>query len=90
MCIGKYYPATSCYKGGKVTFNFGPDFVFPPPEGSSPFCNAQSLNFTSKLQQEEQEEQVLLKRWMDAPPEEEEEEEEIQNNDMNSMNSMKS
>ncbi len=30
---GTYYPAASLYMGGHVTFNFGPDFKFPPSAG---------------------------------------------------------
>ena len=43
--IGKYYPAVSSYMGGKVTFNFGPDFKYPPPEGSSPYFLARKITF---------------------------------------------
>jgi hypothetical protein len=28
---GEYYPAVSLYKDARVTFNFGPDFKYPPP-----------------------------------------------------------
>lgn len=28
---GKYYPAVSCYNGGKVKANFGPSFIYQPP-----------------------------------------------------------
>jgi hypothetical protein len=41
--FGKYYPAVSSYMGGKVTFNFGPDFKYTPPEGASPYCFAQKI-----------------------------------------------
>ena len=27
-----YYPAASLYKSSSLTFNFGPDFEFPPPD----------------------------------------------------------
>ncbi|OZJ06574.1 hypothetical protein BZG36_00608 [Bifiguratus adelaidae] len=30
-----YYPAVSVFKGGTVTCNFGPQFVFPPPQPNS-------------------------------------------------------
>lgn len=31
LLLGKYYPTVSVYNGAKVEFNFGPDFIFPPP-----------------------------------------------------------
>jgi hypothetical protein len=29
--LGRYYPAISCYMGGRVRVNFGPDFEYCPP-----------------------------------------------------------
>jgi hypothetical protein len=33
---GVYYPAASCYSGGRVRANFGPSFRFPPPKSLAP------------------------------------------------------
>ncbi|KAJ3374941.1 hypothetical protein GGF31_005663 [Allomyces arbusculus] len=31
-----YYPAVSCFKGGQVTMNFGPHFMYPLPDDCDP------------------------------------------------------
>lgn len=31
LILGKHYPAISLFNNAKVKFNFGPDFVYPPP-----------------------------------------------------------
>lgn len=33
LLLGKYYPTVSCFKGGKVRYNFGPEFKYPVPIG---------------------------------------------------------
>jgi hypothetical protein len=37
--------------GGKVTFNFGPDFKYPAPEGSIAYSHSSSVVFWDKLVQ---------------------------------------
>ncbi|KAJ1494187.1 hypothetical protein T484DRAFT_1766333 [Baffinella frigidus] len=31
IVAGTYYPTASLYMAGCVTYNFGPDFKYPPP-----------------------------------------------------------
>ncbi|PJF16946.1 hypothetical protein PSACC_03245 [Paramicrosporidium saccamoebae] len=36
---GVYYPAFSLYRDAKVYVNFGPEFIYPSPPNSLPFCD---------------------------------------------------
>ncbi|GMH78025.1 hypothetical protein TL16_g07632 [Triparma laevis f. inornata] len=68
---GIYYPAASFFNGGRIHANFGPNFVYPPPQPSSkshvqpykPWCSALDLLPISTSEETVREKEKIFKAF---------------------------